>query len=292
MSKGPIDLFFIEFAVNDDQDAGHARRECIRGMEGILRQARRHNPNMDVVITFFVNPGMLSQLQAGKTPLSMKAHNDAAAHYGVSTIHLGKEVAERITDGKLTWKEFGGTHPKPPGNRICADLIGQVLDEAWNKPLPDAAQPVAHAMPKTPLDPLHYGDGRFVELEQAVLKSGWEIKTPDWKSLPGGKRSRFTSIPMLCADQPKAELTLKFTGTAVGAYVVAGPDAGTVEARVDDGEFMSVNLFHRHSKGLHYPRTVLFGSDLPAGEHVLTLRVSENSASKGHAVRIMKFTAN
>ncbi|MDA1162827.1 MAG: SGNH/GDSL hydrolase family protein, partial [Planctomycetota bacterium] len=26
LAKGPVDLFFIEFAVNDDQDAGHARQ--------------------------------------------------------------------------------------------------------------------------------------------------------------------------------------------------------------------------------------------------------------------------
>jgi len=46
LAKGPVDLFFIEFAVNDDQDALHARRECIRGMEGIIRHCRKYNPNM------------------------------------------------------------------------------------------------------------------------------------------------------------------------------------------------------------------------------------------------------
>ncbi|MFP6872292.1 MAG: GDSL-type esterase/lipase family protein [Verrucomicrobiales bacterium] len=44
LEKGKIDLFFIEFAVNDDQDAGHAHRECVRGMEGIIRQVRRAQP--------------------------------------------------------------------------------------------------------------------------------------------------------------------------------------------------------------------------------------------------------
>src|SRR5258706_14209012 len=44
LDKGPVDLFFLEFAVNDDQDAHHARRECIRGLEGILAHVRRHNP--------------------------------------------------------------------------------------------------------------------------------------------------------------------------------------------------------------------------------------------------------
>lgn len=292
LSKGPVDLFFIEFAVNDDQDAVHARRECIRGMEGILRQARRHNPNMDIVITYFVNPGMLAQLQAGKTPTSIRAHNDVASKYGVATIHLAKEIAEQTSAGTITWQQFGGTHPKPFGNEICADMIDRLLDTAWSETLSGGATAEPHAMPNEPLDPLNYGDGRFVNLEQAVAKSGWEIKTPDWKALPGGKRARFTSILMMCADQPAAELTLKFTGTTVGAFIVAGPDAGTLDARVDDGEFKKVNLYHRFSKGLHYPRTVIFGTDLEPGEHELTLRVSQETASGGHAARIIKFVAN
>ena len=292
LSRGPVDLFFIEFAVNDDQDAGHTREACVRGMEGILRQARRHNPNMDIVITHFVNPGMLAQLQAGKTPLSMRAHSDVAQHYQISTIHLAKEIAEQITDGKNTWQQFGGTHPKPYGNRICAGMIDQLLDRAWSEPLPDDAKLANHPAPDHPLDSLNYGDGRFVDLKQATVTSGWEIKTPDWKTLPGSKRSRFTSIPMLCTNQSGAELTLKFKGTAVGAYVVAGPDAGTLEACVDDGEFQTVNLYHRFSKGLHYPRTVMLATDLLAGEHTLTLRVANDTKSAGHAARIIRFVAN
>jgi methenyltetrahydromethanopterin cyclohydrolase len=131
-----------------------------------------------------------------------------------------------------------------------------------------------------------------VDLAEATLKAGWQIKTPDWKALPGGKRSRFTSIPMLTADKAGAEMILEFTGTAVGVYVVAGPDAGILEARVDDGEFQPVNLYHHYSKGLHYPRTVMFAADLPAGNHVLTVRVSAETRSSGHAARIMKFVAN
>jgi GDSL-like Lipase/Acylhydrolase family len=64
-AQGPVDLFFVEFAVNDDQDAAHTRTECIRGLEGIIRHARQINPNIDIVVTFFVNEGMLATLQAG-----------------------------------------------------------------------------------------------------------------------------------------------------------------------------------------------------------------------------------
>ena len=37
LNKGRVDLLFVEFAVNDQEDAQHTRRECIRGLEGIVR---------------------------------------------------------------------------------------------------------------------------------------------------------------------------------------------------------------------------------------------------------------
>ncbi|MDP6849245.1 MAG: SGNH/GDSL hydrolase family protein, partial [Kiritimatiellia bacterium] len=86
----------------------------------------------------------------------------------------------------------------------------------------------------------------------------------------------------------------EFEGTAIGAYVLAGPDAGTVETTVDGKNPAKVNLYHRYSGGLQYPRTVMFATDLQEGRHVLTLKVSEETGSKlkGHAIRVLNFVAN
>ncbi|MDB6076105.1 MAG: hypothetical protein JWO89_3745, partial [Verrucomicrobiaceae bacterium] len=135
LAQGTVDLFFVEFAVNDDQDAAHTRAECIRGMEGIIRHMRQANPNVDIVMTFFVNEGMLKTLREGKTPLTMEAHEAVAKHEEVSTIRLGKEVAEQISAGKLTWKQYGGVHPAPFGNAIAASMIDELFHRAWGKPL-------------------------------------------------------------------------------------------------------------------------------------------------------------
>ena len=288
LDGGPVDLFFVEFAVNDDQDAHHTRDECIRGLEGIIRHAWRNNPNMDIVVTYFVNEGMLKRLQAGGVPLTIEAHETVAKHYAVSTINLAKEVAAEITAGKLTWKQYGGTHPAPFGNAICARMIDELFARAWKTP---PGELVAHKLPE-PLDPLNYGAGRFVDPASAKVKSGWTLGVPDWKSIPGGKRDRFTKIPMLSATEPGAELSLDFEGTVVGAYIVAGPEAGIAEASIDGGGFHPVDLFHGFSKGLHYPRTVLLGSELKPGKHTLHLRISGETKSAGHAMRIIQFVAN
>lgn len=294
LSKGPVDLFFIEFAVNDDQDAMHPRREALRGLEGIIRQCRKHNPNMDIVVTYFVNEGMLAKLQKNETPISISAHGAVAQHYGVSTIHLAREIAQRVTAKTLTWKEYGGVHPAPLGNRICADMIDQLLSQAWKEPFSVTLQVKPHSQPEQPLDANSYESGRFIDIKTATIKNGWQVGVPNWEKLPGSKRPRFTSIDVLSADQPGAECSVEFTGKLLGAYVVAGPDAGVVEVSFDGGPFEKHNLFHNFSGGLHYPRTVIFNADLAPGKHTATLRISstKHEKSSGHAARIMNLTAN
>lgn len=290
---GPVDLFFVEFAVNDDQDAHHTTQECIRGMEGIVRHCLERNPRMDIVIVYFVNEHMLSQLQQGQVPLPIAAHGEVAQHYGVSTIHLARDVARQITAGQLTWKQFGGTHPAPFGNAICAHMIDELFSQAWKEPLSAAAAAADHPLP-APLDALNYSRGRWIAVDQAQPKQGWQIQVPPWKQLAGSCRERFRDLGLLCGDEPGAELTLNFEGTALGAYVLAGPDAGVLSAQVDDGPATDVPLWHQFSKGLHYPRTVMLATELKPGKHVLRLRISDKLADggQGHAARIIAFGAN
>jgi lysophospholipase L1-like esterase len=292
LSKGPVDLLFVEFAVNDDQDAHHTRDACIRGMEGIVRHARQANPATDIVMTFFVNEAILKTLREGQTPLTVEAHTAVAEAYQIPTIRLAQEVADEIQAGTLTWQQYGGVHPAPPGNAICARMIDELFNRAWATPLPKEVTAIPNLVPLTPLDPLSYANGRFVEPGDAEIKGGWTLGVPDWKALKGGTRPRFTSSPMLCATAPGAELALAFEGKAVGAYIVAGPDAGVVETSIDGGPFQKVTLYHAYSKDLHYPRTVMFAVGLEEGPHTLTLRVSADTQSGGHAARIMKFVAN
>lgn len=287
------DLLFVEFAVNDDQDAAHAARECRRGMEGILRQAWTDNPNLDIIITHFVNPPMLEKLTAGETPISSGQHEAVAEHYGVCSSDLARELAQRIAAGSFSWQQYGGTHPKEPGNRLAADLIGDLLDAAWDKPLAAEAQPTAHVLP-APLDENSYYRGRFVSPREAQPDESWKLNRPDWSQIAGGFRDTFRKDTFLHTSEVGAELSLSFEGTAVGAFVLAGPDAGMVEVSIDGGKPQTIDLYHHYSKGLHYPRTVMFATDLAAGKHQLVLRVSgkHNDQSKGHAVRIMQFVAN
>jgi len=288
LKHGRVDLLFVEYAVNDDQDAAHAPRECIRGMEGVIRRTRLHNPAADIVMTYFVNPSMLETCSKGETPVSVAAHRKVAEHYDIPTIHLAQETADQIKAGKLTWKRFGGTHPKPHGNAICAAMIDRLMSKAWAKPLPADARVTPYAMPKAPLDAGSYFGGRLIGPKTARLGEGATVGVPAWSKLKGSCRKRFVKQTVLSMTKVGAEVSLDFEGTAVGAYVLAGPDAGTVEASVDGDDFTPTNLHHRFSRGLHYPRTVMFRTGLKGGKHTLRLRLS----AKDKAARILHFVVN
>ena len=292
LSKGPVDLLFVEYAVNDDQDAHHTREECIRGMEGIVRHLRRVNPSADIVMTFFLNESSMEQYNAGQIPLPIRAHTEVAEYYHISTINLAKTVTSRIAAGEFDWKKFGGVHPAPFGNRIAADMIAELFQAKWGAAPQGAAHP--RPFPEKPLDEKCYSRGRFMQVAELEINAPWSIHVPDWKSLPGGKRDRFTKEPMIEGLKPGSELGFAFEGTAVGAYILAGPDAGMVEVSIDGEAPRKVNLFHKHSANLHYPRTVMFADTLSDGKHTLRLKICEEMDEKasGQAFRALHFVLN
>ncbi|MBQ9873189.1 MAG: SGNH/GDSL hydrolase family protein [Thermoguttaceae bacterium] len=287
----PVDLFFVEFAVNDDQDGGFDLKHAIRGMEGIVRQIRTARPNVDIVMTFFVNENLMQKYREGSVATSIKAHSLVAERYGISTINLAKEIQEEIDAKEITWQEFGGVHPAPRGNKICADMIAAILDDAWQGET--ATELRAHPMPE-PIDEFCYANGYFRGFEGVGTDGGFSVFVPDWSKIPGGFRDRFGGQPCLCADKPGAETTFEFDGRALGLFVLAGPDAGIVETKIDDGEWTKTNLYHHYSHALHYPRVVTLADDLSAGKHKATIRVSseKDERSNGNAVRCLQICVN
>ena len=298
-----IDFFFVEFAVNDDQDGIFDFKRTTRGMEGIVRHMLLANPNVDIVMTFFVNEHLMDVYRKGEEATSIAAHRKIAEHYGVSTINLAKEIQEQIDDGRITWKEFGGVHPAPRGNRICADMIAGLLDSSWSQGTADAL--VAHPLPE-PFDPFSFFNGRWrgfsgIEtnvgsIDDATLPSdgGFRLYQPDWSKIPGSFRARFGGRKLLCAERAGAEARFKFTGSALSLYILAGPDAGIVECELDGGAPFRANAFHHYSAGLHYPCSLLLASELSSGEHTATIRVApeKDANSKGTALRILEIGTN
>jgi pimeloyl-ACP methyl ester carboxylesterase/lysophospholipase L1-like esterase len=294
LSKGQVDLLFVEFAVNDNQDAHHAPEVSIRGMEGIVRHALAANPAMDIVFAYTTNESHVASYQRGMEPPEIAAHRRVAAYYGLSEVNWAAEVAERLRMGEFDWQTFGGCHPAPFGNDLYAQTLSGLFARAWSAELPGDVAVAPHTVPAEPLDARSYARGRFLPPESIQHGDGWRYDVPDWEGIPGSKRGRFLNIPLWHATVPGATLAYEFEGTGTALYVLAGPDAGVVEFRVDDGRFESRDLFHAFSKGLHYPRTVMLRDDLPPGRHRVTVRVGAEHGvgSSGSAVRVVGIGAN
>jgi hypothetical protein len=213
-----------------------------------------------------------------------------ARHYNVSSIDLPAEVSDRIADGTMTWDTWGGTHPGPAGNAHAAKLVCEILATAMNSELETAAEA---ALPE-PLLASSFDGGCFLDPQQVRVRDGWLHSVPEWGGIAGSQRERFSQETLFHGTMPGAVLTFEFTGRAVGAYLLAGPDAGRLEIRIDQGPWTTVELFHNYSAGLHYPRTVMFASDLPTGPHSVEVRIANehHENSKGTAARILAFTIN
>jgi sialidase-1 len=134
----------------------------------------------------------------------------------------------------------------------------------------------------------------LIDITKSELVNGWDIDpmwTPEDKA---GVRSNYHNVPMLVSHKPGSLLRFKFKAKAIGMAVAAGPDAGIIEYRIDDGEWQHLNLFTQWSMHLHLPWYYTLSAELSDKEHILELRTSQikDEHSMGHACRIRYFFIN
>ena len=292
-ARGKVDLLFEEAAVNDSTN-GHADVEQLRAMEGIVRHARAHNPAIDIVLLHFADPDKLASYDRGETPAVIRNHERVAAHYRLPSLDLAREVHDRIDRGEFTWAaDFVDLHPSPFGQRLYAASITRLLAAAWAST--DANPTMQPAPLPAPLDAWCYDRGRLLPPAAATPGDGFALVERWQNTIGGGTRAGFVDVPMLVGERPGAQFTLACRGRAVGLFVAAGPDAGSLEFCIDDGAWRSVDLFTPWSAGLHLPWLYVLDAELdPAREHRLTVRIAEarHRDSRGHACRIAHFAIN
>ncbi len=290
LSQGQVDLLVLEFAVNDDQDAEHDRKTAIRGLEGIVRQYYRENPTGSIISVQFVNPGILKNIQNGKETVSVAAHKAVARHYGLPIVDVGQGLANEIANGKMTWKkDYAGTHPNQEGYRFASDLITSVIEKTISGETPQTV-----ALPD-PIDEGSYANMKIVDPQEFNWLGGWKHAQVSKELIPMGQiRSDYEKFKAIRSDSAGDHLYYSFAGKMLGAFVLAGPDAGALEVSIDNGEWKKVELYHSYSGGLNYPRSVILADDLSSAYHQVAIRTaaSDNEKSKGATATILYFVTN
>ena len=292
LSKGPVDLLFVEAAVNDTSNIPDLPDQMLRGMEGVVRHARAANALTDIIQMHFVMPPHMADYNKGKVPVSIAQHEKVAVAYGNPSLNLSLEVTDRINAGEFTWDaDFKGLHPSPFGHQLYANSIARMLDVAFAQTLADSAKP--HSLPAQ-VDARSYVRGRFGNISDAHIIKGFAID-PAWKPVDKiGTRAGFVNVPALVGTEAGAEFEFSFDGTGCGLFVAAGPDAGGIESSIDGGALHSINLFTGWSTGLHLPWAVMLDDGLKEGHHTAKVRIMtpRDARSQGSAVRVFHLLLN
>jgi hypothetical protein len=277
------DLIFVEFAVNG---AGPGQR-AIRTMEGIVRQARRVLPDVDICFVYTLSAGHVATLQAGKPPEVVKRMEAVADRYGIPSIHLGLEVARMAGRGELIFAGKRGAVPE-----------GQVLfSEDGTHPLVETGHPLylaaiarswpgfeqasgaagIRALPE-PLDELNWQWARLIPAAELATSGAWRaVEASEAPAKAGGRE-----LPsLMVAGNAGDSFTFEFTGTAFGLYCLKGPDAGNFTVTIDGGEPLSGSMFDRTCETDRWrPRAWFCPVDLPPGRHTVKVEVSAERPDK------------
>lgn len=291
LDQGPVDLLFIESAVNDYVNGTPAVTQQ-RALEGVIRHAFSSNPYMNMILMGFADEFKLADYAAGKVPEEIRLHERLARYYHLPFINLAEEVYQRIRHKEFSWEDdFKNLHPSPFGQALYANTIRTLFTDALNKDAGTA--PVKAVLPEM-MDSLSYTKGKYLSVDKAVSKQGF-IFNPSWVPEDGvHTRPGFVQVPVLAGTAPGASLELNFSGTAIGVAVLSGPDAGIIRYSIDGKERKKADLYTQWSSGLHLPWYLLLGDGLSKGTHRLNITIADekNGASEGTAVRIVHFLVN
>jgi hypothetical protein len=279
------DLVFVEFAVNDHRTEPG---EIARAMEGLVRQARAHDPAADVCFVYTLMESQLPDLRRGKLPPSATAMERVAEHYGVPSVHVGLEVVKRIADGRMVVKaprpqagatraadgttifSTDGIHPlKETGHTLYAEALRRALPTCLETGKPGARAPVA------PLDPKHLERATMVPIARARLSGGWRPVPPESDLM---KRFARTTGDIHFAG-PGETLEFTFSGTAVGAFDLTGPGSAKIAVSIDGGE-PTVHTRFTPWDTAWQRRNVIFADDLPPGPHTVRVTVLPDPIDK------------
>lgn len=271
---GPVDLLFLEFAVNGGSE---------EAMEGIIRHARRLHPAIDIIQMHIAARWFSDRLDAGTLPETVVAHERVAAHYGNSSIHLYREVHERIARGEFTWEAFApdGVHLTEFGSAVYAEIITGFLGNVWSQP----GEVMPGALPE-PLTASPWERGAFLPFDQAESASGFDSML-DW--LPEHNGNLKGPVNCLATGGTDATISFRFQGKQVGLCSVVGPDSAVVEYQIDGGEWTRLDT----ARDNWYPNDwyrlngFVLASALEEGEHRIAFRTTDDSGKVFRLFRLM-----
>ncbi|MEW6359376.1 MAG: GDSL-type esterase/lipase family protein [Planctomycetota bacterium] len=272
------DLIFVEFAVND----GGAQPDNIyRGMEGIIRQAWKADPTIDICYVYTFRVNYEKDLDKGLCPRAASADEKLAEYYDIPSINMAMRIAEMARDGRLIFvpkkDEQGKDLPAPEGVTLFStdgvhplvdtghEIYLQVIADAL-KQMEPVSKPGPHEL-KAPFIADNWENAKLVALDPAMLSPGWEKL-----SATEGLGQRFANrMPEIWeAAKPGEAISFQFKGTAVSLYDLVGPDGGQAVVTLDGETRKPVPRFDSYCS---YHRISMMGIGQGLEDKVHTVKI-------------------
>ncbi|WNR43969.1 GDSL-type esterase/lipase family protein [Paenibacillus roseipurpureus] len=285
--QGDVDLLFVEFAVND---AGNLT-ESIRAMEGIVRHAKRSNPQIDICFIYTARrSGSESYSANRRLQDNIYNHEEVAEYYRIPSVNIASVIYNKVISGELKWEDISGddVHPNDFGYALYASVLEVFLENELIVSNEKSEDPLA--LP-SPIDSVCYENGR--QLSPLLAETSF-----NWRMIEGWTTEQFFNwappADIYLGESPGAEFQFSFTGTAVGISLLAGKDTGNIEVSIDGGAFRTIPLFDRYCSMFYRPIIVMFSDHLERRSHTVNIRISseKHEMSRGHEVHILKLLVN
>jgi sialidase-1 len=157
---------------------------------------------MDILIMHFVDPDKMADYRRNMVPYEIQNHEKVAAHYGIPTINLAREVTDRIGNGEFTWEnDFKNLHPSPFGHHIYYQSLKRFLDTCWNAPASGNDKLTNYTLPEKSNEAC-YNKGVLIPAAACKAPQGWNADQ-NWKPADNtGTRADFVNLPMMIAEGP------------------------------------------------------------------------------------------
>ncbi|MGO4268493.1 SGNH/GDSL hydrolase family protein [Paenibacillus sp. TAF58] len=280
LSKGKIDLLFVEFSVNDGDD----RDESIRGMEGIVRKCRRLSPQTDICFIYTAADKNLSE----ELPCNIAVHEEVASYYGIPSVNFAANIYELICSGQHQWEDLAPdrVHPNDVGYAIYASQLCNYLETALH---PCLAETSIDQLPP-PLNHQNYEYAEQMDIQETSLLEGF-VRT---EKVPEPLINWRYTTEHWYAYQPKESFTFTICGQGAGLLHFCGPDTGIFEYSLDGEAFQEANPFDEWCLTVTRPVITLFPFQEERKQIQLTIRNTglKDERSTGTALRVVKLLYN
>lgn len=284
------DLLIVDFAADDFE----SNEESVQAnAEGMVRQAWKTDPNIDVLFVYAFRLEYEEDYAKGLCPSTVSAYERVASHYGVPAVNMGYRLALMARDKKLIPKAPAadsetksdlpvftkdGVYVTPAGVELYATIIREGLIG-----LLEAGSTGTHSLPK-PLSARNMEVAVQKPITRGMLTGDWQETVP----ANVDNRSFSDHFDRLWVTRtPGAKLTFKFNGSRAWLFDVFGPATGRVKVTIDG---VDKGVREQTDQWSHYYRLggIEIGANLPRGEHTATIELLGDPPNRSAPIEAAK----